>query len=353
MRILPILAMLAVGSVAVAQQDIEIYPGQTSFTSRGNVGSGTGEVHQGFHAGYWRSIGDDGSACTINQWFGVIQDQNAATQENYYLVWRRGDDTNGPGITSADVISRVGPYNSPAGTGTAAWIVTSAVLTPPVTLPDCQENPVSGYKGMFSIGMEFTAAPLWTADGVSLHTSFGSSTTPHQYSHGAQEDHAWMYLGPPATAMAHPSDLRSWRLGQKVSQGALQMCNGVAAAANDRCGMGGLFPLNGPGTEFSARARYPIGLSGGTSLLWVSVNRLLPIIGGFKLFPGTARLHLTGPVLYQLSSASINSSGNFSQANHALASPLPGLGVFTAYFQAVGFNTSQIVMTNTTSTTFQ
>ncbi|MCB9869273.1 MAG: hypothetical protein H6837_05395 [Planctomycetes bacterium] len=341
-------SVLLFSGVVAAQQPLEIYPGTTSYTSRGNLGTGAGELHQGFHAAYWRSIGDDGSKCTITQWFGVIQDQNAGTQENLYAVWRRGDDATGPGVTATDIISRVGPYALPTGTGTQAWGLTSAALTPAVTLPDCLEN-TSGYKGMFSFGMEFLAAPGWTADGLSIHAATGTA----QYAHTGLQDHAWFYTGPPATAMTRSGTRDSWRLALLTTQGSLQMCNGVAAASNDRCGMGGLFPANGAGTEFSARARYPLALGGGTSLLYVSVNRLLPVIGGINLFPGTARLHLTGPILLQLSSAAINSQTGYSQADHALGSPLPALGTFTGYFQAVGYNTSMTVMTNQASTLFQ
>ena len=99
MRIhLSILAMALFASTVVAQnQEFGLEGYQTSFTSRGGVGSGTGEVHQGFHSSHWRGLAENNGnsaspTAELTQLRIITQDQNCATKELWDFVVRGGEE---------------------------------------------------------------------------------------------------------------------------------------------------------------------------------------------------------------------------------------------------------------------
>ena len=155
-------------SALSAQQVFELYPGSTHFTSRGNVGRDAGETLQGIHSSHFRGIGDNCAACVIPNVRGFLQDQNAATRETFYWIVRKGDDTNGPGVGTANEIAKIGPLRPPRSTTSRAmaWVLTTS-LARAVQLPDCESH--------FSFGIVLSPAPKWTTDGLSTHMSRGET----------------------------------------------------------------------------------------------------------------------------------------------------------------------------------
>ncbi|MCB9869275.1 MAG: hypothetical protein H6837_05405 [Planctomycetes bacterium] len=344
MRVLSFLAAAILCGTAAAQQQIEIYPGTTSFTSRGSIGTNAGEILQGFHASHWRNIGDNGTACQLQNFFCLTQDQNGSTQETFYWTVRRGSDAAGPTVGSAGQIARIGPFGTPASTSNTpvAWGLTTALATP-VTLDNCTNH--------FCIGQEYGAQPLWTSDGQSNHASRGDGVNSVQGASALAQttgtDSAWQIIGA-ATVATHPSAYRSWRMGVNVAGATLQM--GVSPTATPGFGTGGMYPeISG---AYSARMRFPVALSGGTAFLYVSFTPR--ILGdGFSLFPGTARLTLTSAPFAPFV-GSIATVGGVGECIIPIVTSVPGpVGPFDMHCQGAGINGSLVELTNGASSTFQ
>lgn len=283
----------------------ELSPGPTTWSSRGDLGTGGGETLQGIHAGYHSGIGDGGTGCSISGFTARIQDQEQATQETFRWIVRAGTDAAGPGLDPQDVIVDMGPFTAPSeGTGVAAWLITTTLGTP-LSLPDCTSH--------ISFGLVLPPAPAWPLDGLSTHASPDSE----QNSHAGQQDHAWQVID---GNVSHPSDKRTWRYGLLVENAGLQL------GSNDMYGMGGMFPRTG--SSLKARIRYGSSMAGGTSALFIGTNRG----PGTFVLPGTSKLYLgPAPVLVSLTTIE-----PFGDAVHPLFSSLPsrfaGLGPF--YLQA-------------------
>jgi hypothetical protein len=224
---LPILAAAALAAAASAQVPFEIYPGVTSFTSRGNVGAGAGELHQGLHSTVIRGLGDNNGVCEVRGVFALLQDQDRLTQGTWRHVIRSGTEATGPGTTAADVIASTGPLLFPASTltGAVAYGFTTNFATP-VQVP-CES--------FWSIGIE-VVPEAWSTDGVSMHAANNTANLQHANA----EDMGWQIIGTAATA-TNASAKRSWRVAPLVTT-ALQAANVVATAPTDRFGIGGFFP---------------------------------------------------------------------------------------------------------------
>jgi hypothetical protein len=320
-----LLTLTVLAPFAPAQQTFELWPGRTTFTSRGNIGVGSGETLQGVHATHHRGLGDNRAACVLPNFVGMLQDQNAASRETFHWVVRAGSDANGPGADSASLLAQVGPLQTPKSTTNSpfAWSLTTSI-TKAVQLKDCRSH--------FSFGIRLGVSPGWTRDGLSTHTTFGSSRYPHQGTHPRAEDHAWQILST-ATVATHTSNKRTWRYGLRLDNGVLQLGNGGAMY-----GMGGMFPAaNKPVT---ARARFGTRMSGGTSVLYLSTGRM----NGVILLPNTTRLYLDG-TFYVVSSRSISVTG---EATHTISSSLPAAcaGSPRHFVQAVAIKGGVFVVTN-------
>lgn len=320
-----LLPLFVLAALSPAQQSFELWPGRTTFTSRGNIGRGSGETLQGIHATHHRGIGDNGVACLLPNLFGMFQDQNASTRESFHWAVRSGSDKNGPGADSGSLLARIGPLRTPNSTSTnaVAWKLTTSIATP-VRLKDCRSH--------FSIGVQIPNSPRWAADGFSTHTSFGSPTYSHQGAHSRAEDHAWQILST-ATVATQPSDKRTWRYGVLVDNGVLQLGNG-----GSKYGMGGMFPAaNAPVT---ARASYGTKMSGGSSLLYMTTGR----INGVLTFPNASRMFLGG-TFYVVGTMPIPASG---EVVHGISSSLPAAcaGSPRHYVQALASKGNVFVMTN-------
>lgn len=315
-----LLTATVLGPAALAQQEIELWPGVTSFSYRGALNGAAGDLMQGIHAEYHRGIGDNGTGCRILGLRGHLQDQNAGTQESFSWIFRRGTDAAGPIGGRAGLIASTGLLRLPIGTGTQAWLVTSTFTTP-LDMPDC--------KSFYAFGVSLLAATNWNRDGLGVWASRGDGSSV-QKAHSRAEAHAWQ-VAANATNATHPGGKSTLRFRLLVDNGALQIGQG-----GDVYGMGGMFPS--PGNPLTIRTRY--GAGGGTSILFLGTSRT----NGLALFPGTTRLYLGGITL-PLGNATLDANG---QAVHNVIASFPGnlANTGTAYVQAAGVRASSVMLTN-------
>ncbi|MCA8972714.1 MAG: hypothetical protein KDC95_23200 [Planctomycetes bacterium] len=326
-----LLAIPALASAAFAQNEV-MYKGNVAFTSRGNIGTGTGEVLQGFHSDYWRACGQASTGDTglITALSGqAFQDQDQTTAETYRWVIRSGTDANGPTTGTAGEIFVSGDQTLGPGTGTgaAAWNVTTT-LTTPVAVPS---------SAFFAVGVQLTAAS-WTADGMSVWAASqetNNSTT-------LALDMAWQIIGTATTAI-HPSLKRTWRMGFNQAPAALQLGNftGTGAALY---GSGGNFPNRGvDGVAFRVNGT---GFDGDIAAVFLA--------GGFgtsvDVFGGRLALDVTSTLPIPVAVGAV-ASGVYENKNIALWPATLG-GHFT--FQAVLINGTAMTasMTNAVKVTF-
>jgi hypothetical protein len=222
-------AVATIATFATAQSPnlLEIYSGTTNAASRGGLGAGAGEIHQGFHGSHWGSIGDGGRLSSIAGFTYVVQDQNLGTSETYDLVVRSGTDTAGPTPGTAGELGVVAGLTTPIGSpGSGAFLVTTDFATP-IGIPQ---------KGFFAVGIGLSANAGWPqTDGQTNHTTFQVG----QQSGFHQDDHAWQIIGGVTT---HPNQLRSWRIALRLAAPVLQNGSFATGTANFARGMGGLFP---------------------------------------------------------------------------------------------------------------
>ncbi len=320
MRILSVLAIALLAAPSFAQY-VSLYPGTTSFTSRGNIGTGSGDILMGLHNSHWRGIGDDGAACTVSGFRSTLQDQNIATQESYHWVVRSGSDANGPTTGSGGLLHRFGPLNAPSGAGGgAAWFLTTNLSTP-AAMP-CEAH--------VSIGIELSAQPAWNTDGMSCH----ASTSALADQHANALDMAWQIIGS-ASSATHPSSKRSWSHRALLANPTLQM------SINGKKSIGGMFPVVGgtyAGQVTGAEA-------GANAMLFLGVDAQAT---GVVLVPGTAHLHLGYTKIKLLTAATVSASG---VADLALATVPSQVPAFTLWLQAAIIGSSD-KLTNAQAPTF-
>jgi len=285
MRFLSVLTVgLILHSTAIAHnQAFAIHPGSTSYTSRGNLGTGSGELLMGLHTSHWRGLGDNGRACEITQLGLVDQDQNSNTQEQFHLVLRNGTDANGPGTASTDLIGRFGPLSMPSTpTGSInAWIQTSTLSSP-------QAVPCDAHYGW---GAELTNSSNWSRDGMSVHTAFSRTNRNMQYCHLNSEVHGYYFPAGSATATRDLGNGRTWRLRMGISadRNVLQMGatgNVLGGGTNQRYGMNGMFPNTGE----TLSARYTQCAAGDVvmSFIGFAYGPALPLGTSSRLYLNTA-----------------------------------------------------------------
>jgi len=285
MRLISVLTVgLLISSTAIAQsQTFAIHPGSTSYTSRGNLGTGSGELLMGLHTSHWRGLGDNGKACEVTQLGLVDQDQNSNTQESFNLVLRNGTDANGPGTGAGDVIASFGPINMPSTpTGSInAWIQT-------VTLSNAQAVPCDAHFGW---GAALTNSSNWSRDGMSVHTAFSRSNRNMQYCHLNSEAHGYYFPAGSSQATRDLGNARTWRLrmGLSTARNVLQLGSTGAVlggGTNQRYGMNGMFPNTGE----TLSARYTQCTAGATVQSYVSFmyGPAIPLVAGTRLYLNTA-----------------------------------------------------------------
>ena len=227
--LLPVLAV-----AASAQSTLfEIYPSCTTHTWRGSIGVNAGEVLLQIPASHFVGVGHvpQGTGFEMTGMRIVTQDQDAGTQETYRLVLR--PDVGGtPDCTAPGMLFMGGPLQLPPGTGIQAWVM-STTFTTPVSLPGC---------ATYYAGVALDAAPLWTADGQSIHMAMyatGSNVAANAV------NLAWNCGNGGPT---QPGPKRTLRIGLLVDAAVLNMGN--VDVAGTRCmgtnpdlGAGGMWPV--------------------------------------------------------------------------------------------------------------
>ncbi len=336
MRFLSVLAVgLLIAPATIAQHQLfEIHPGSTSYTSRGNLGTGSGETIMGLHSTHWRGLGDNGKTCELTQLGLIDQDQNSFTQESFHLVIRTGDDINGPGTGIADRIARFGPILMPSTpTGSVnAWGQTITFSTP-VTVP-CD--------AFYGFGAELTNSTNWAADGMSCHTSFNRTTRNRQYCHMNSEAHGWYFQNGAATATADKTNYRTWRMrtGTTDTRPNLQLgATGTAlgGGANQRYGMNGMFPDTGE--TLSARVTQTTATSTVMTYLDLGYGP------GLAMFAGSSRLWLSALAATQVGNSTGTATGGLKHTEQ-LFGTTTGVPPIKIEFQSAVIDSGRGSLTN-------
>ena len=310
-------ASLLLAPTAIAQNTFEIWPGVTNFTSRGSIGNNPagGELLQGIAAAAFTGIGDNGAVARVDGFSMILQDQNTDTQEDYYLVYRSGDDTAGPNGTNTGLLCRMGPFTSPPrGTGgpIQAFTVTQTFGTA-ACLDLCNFS-------AFGVQLEQAAGTGWTSDGLSCHISRGDGAFAQSVQSAAStaQDQGWQIIDDVVT---HPSLKRSWRFGLITSTALLQLGNGGTSY-----GQGGADP--DVGVPYSGRVRYGSTSSVDNSWMFISGSRICPGVSfqpGMRIYLGS----IHGPF-----ATTVPPSG---EAVHDLGMTPPTVFGANLHFQCVGF----------------
>jgi hypothetical protein len=283
-----ILTVSLLSTTVVAQttyQRWDMHPNRTSFTSRGNIGSGWGAIYQGVHASTNRGVLDVGGKCHISRFHTISQDQNCQTKETFGFCVRIGSDASGPSPTVAGLIGLVAGLRTPNNGSAACAFAITTTLARPIAVPSTQH---------WSFGINLDPAPTWTMDGLSTHAARGApTTTPLHNSHARQADQAWQIIGP-ATVATHPSQRRSWRYGVDVADGAVLnlQCNG-------KPGYGGSYPEASTASApfaWSARVEGGPRSAGANTAIVIGTGRIagvsfgiaadLYLLGPYAIFPG-------------------------------------------------------------------
>ncbi|MGE0144014.1 MAG: hypothetical protein AB7I19_09535 [Planctomycetota bacterium] len=267
------IAALGIALPLTAQRYLEIYPGFTSGASRGNLDAGAGELLQGFHRSNNRGIGDQACNCAVDGARFVLQDQNASTVENYFVVFRQGNDVAGPGNTVADYLGGgpLGPVASPLGTAVpSAWLVT-VNFTTPIPIP-CED--------FFVGGLELPPNALFPADGLLMQVASGAGSGDVHQQHASAADIAWQMI-PANGVVSHPPIKLTWRFALGFATAPVFQAGNITPGGT-RFGNGGYFPntaLTGASSQgISIRCFHPLGASG-TLIGFVQIAGLGPQVG--------------------------------------------------------------------------
>ena len=322
MRIHPILTFALLAAPIYGQTAISLKGSTTTATSRGSIGTNTGEILTGFHRSHWRGIGDNAGSCQIQGFRATVQDQDSSTKESYHWVIRKGSDAAGPAVGSAGLLHSFGSFDMPKVKtgGPHAWSITVTLATP-ATIP-CLSH--------VSVGIRLKAAAQWPNDGMSCHMSPGTSADQHGNAHDMswQIEDGWV---------DHPSGNRAWAQSVLVNTPTLQM------SINGKKSIGGMFPKSG-------HLVYAANVSGAeanaNSLLFLGVDTL-PF--GFPLVPGTARMYLGFTKIKLLTATTADGNGD---AYHSLGFVPSRSPIDTLYLQVAIFGATRHYLTNLHATTF-
>jgi hypothetical protein len=334
LTILAASVMCAALTAQTTYQNWDMHPGFTSFTSRGNIGTGSGSIYQGVHSATNRGVLDVGGKCVIGRFNTISQDQNCRTQEKWGYVVRSGTDATGPFTASGAVLGRVLGLTTPPASGGCAFSITTTLAPRARISVPCTR--------MWAYGIEHGPSPLWTMDGMSTHASRGNpntSTSQKHLSNNLQADQSWQILGT-ATAASNTTNSRSWRLSARgVNNAVLKLtCGGER-------GYGGSYPIASTSTApkaWAARLDGGSGVSGAASVVAVGSSRLVG-----ATFGTGARLYIGGPYLVIIGPAASASGVAVIPILPFVPASASGAGTF--HLQAAFGTTSGIRLTNSQS----
>lgn len=223
----------ALASGLAAQNLFEIYPSCTTHTSRGTLNGAAGEVLLQIPGSHFIGVGHvpNGLSSQARGMRFVMQDQDAATQDNFSVVIR-ADLAGAPDCSASGLLATMGPLTPPPAVGITAWQLT-VTFAAPVGIPQCDT---------FYVGVGLAAAN-WTADGQSLHVArydSGSNAATNAV------NLAWNCAS--SGASSQPATARTIRIGPLVAAAVLNMGN--VDPLGTRC--------MGPGADFGAGGLWPV-----------------------------------------------------------------------------------------------
>ena len=327
-------------SLAAAQtpNNYEIYPdpianqATTTYTTRGTLGSGPGEVLQEWPINLVAGIGDNGTTCQFVGAEFLTQDQDASTPEQYSVV-ARADAMGMPDVTAL-LLNATG-LSTPAGTGITAWRIT-VTFASPFNAP-CD-------KGMY-VGLGLSGNATWTADGQSLHGAayvFPGGTFPMVGDHPRQNapkltwNVANMVVSQPGTGFVYSFAMRT-------NAPVLNIGNEDPLSSRSPGGIsygaGGFFPdVKSAGRDDGLRARVRDNANTGGMAFVLLGTGSFPMglaLGGFQghIYLSPAGLIMSLPIWQ----GSIVNNEALIQIAPPTAIPAPGWNV---YFQAITVNAS-------------
>jgi hypothetical protein len=257
-------AVLAAASVPaqLVTPSFSLWPGGSSFATRGNLGSGAGELLTAFPSALVRGLEARGCACSFGGMRVTMQASDATVPIPFAWLARRGNDATGPGTALADEVIRV-PVTYPAiGPGPTALIMTMSLSTPvPVSCAD-----------FLAVGVALPAStPATGSLAVQMATNAGVAAHPQA------TDLGWeIPAGAAAARHAAPGSLFSVVLFPPVA--ALEAGNLLPNAAAPTFGLSGSFPdttLRGAASQGLALRCRAVG--GANTQVWV--------IGGWGFDP--------------------------------------------------------------------
>lgn len=260
MRSLLLITSLAFASTALGQAPPNYHDHWsdcTNYTSRGTLGVNGGDILVKNPTSPFSGVGHDpsGGATLLSSVCHALQDQNAATLEMYQIIVR-GDFGGAPDPSPAGILLQTAPVNSPGGSGTVAWVLTTTLATPSTALPLCAP---------YYFGANVAANAAWTADGLSFHINtyylLGTTAADNPAPIGPTNV-AWNIVGGTPSQPATP---RGIRLGLGVASSLLKLGNTdptlIGNAANcvstllnangipRSFGVGGMWPRKGGGRD--------------------------------------------------------------------------------------------------------
>lgn len=354
MRTISTLLAVLVTTVSVQAQRsfFHIYPDpidpaiaqSSSFTDRGILNNGDGgEVLAELPAGMLSHVGGvDLSTCLFSAVEFVEQDEFPLTQHQYNLIFRsRNSNGDGPDTRDEGLIAFAGPLTTPFSNMVTpqAWCTTITFLTPGA-MP-CSSD--------FFFGLELAAAPIFPADGQSLHMAHYTLGSVGDWPRQDAPGLAWSF----ANGISTPTqDSAVWDIALLTEAPTLQLGNddpnnpgGVNGTL--AFGAGGFFPdVSGLTRNDGLVARVSDDSNhGGFAFVFMnsSLNPmpgLLPGIGGVLAINPAGRLRLL-----RSGSISDNPSAAHNFAEIVLSPPgnpvLPSLlGAFVT-FQAITVDATQ------------
>ncbi len=212
-------AVLSLAAMAWAQtpkaNTFHVYDGSTEYTSRGYLSSNPGECLQKIpasHFGYLRQA---------VKFHALVQDQNVASAEQYYVIFRKVAATGGPDVTATGVIGLEGPFKiGGSGHGAGAWSITIN-LKKPVKIP--ADGCFYGIYWPNKVGTKG-----WPKDGGSIWMS-GYYPSPKCGEHprkGVSPNICWNVIYhptvPPYTEVKVTAGNRAWNMDLGITSPVLQ-----------------------------------------------------------------------------------------------------------------------------------
>lgn len=326
MRSLLLLAPLALVASAAAQAApvnyFDLWSGCTNFTSRGAGGVNECDILQQVPSVNYAGIGHvaGGTGTTLNGFRYVMQDQNAATIENYSMIIR-SDAAGAPDVTPTGVLLETAPIASPGGSGILAWQITLTLATASTVVPQC---------ATFYHGAHVPANAGWTAtDALSYHICTYFVTNGVSRADNPATTYtgnlAWNVVRP-ANLVTQPGAPRNIRFELAVPSAVATLGNvdptlvsdtfwqvNCSANANRSWGAGGMYPMVGGSRNDGLDIRVrDLANAGGFAVVFLGVD--LGICPGIPL-TGLANgsLYLNPGALTQIGVGALSPTGESIQ----------------------------------------